>query len=122
MGSTRFALASAYALEVCAVAVSIALLYHPRSLRSVAARAARLTARQVRPQRVPGGAVSIARTAPPCSRVFAARPRSLLHRLLQFLGRPERDLLAGLDLDGLASRRIPSHTCRPLPHPSEAIL
>jgi hypothetical protein len=46
MGSTRFALASAYALEVCAVAVSIALLYHPRSLRSVAARAARLTARQ----------------------------------------------------------------------------
>ena len=39
-----------------------------------------------------------------------------LHRLLQFLGRLERDLLAGLDLDGGASRGVPSHPGRPLPH------
>jgi hypothetical protein len=30
-----------------------------------------------------------------------------LHRLFQFLGNPECDLLARLDLDGLAGRRIP---------------
>ena len=32
-----------------------------------------------------------------------------LHRFLEFLGRPERDLLARLDLDGFAGRRVPSH-------------
>jgi hypothetical protein len=41
---------------------------------------------------------------------------AVLHRLFQFLGRSERDLLAGLDLDGLAGRRVPSHPGRPLPH------
>ena len=39
-----------------------------------------------------------------------------LHRLLQFLGNPEGDLLARLDLDRLAGRRVPSHPGRPLPH------
>ena len=35
-----------------------------------------------------------------------------LYRLLQLLGRPERDLLAGFDLDDLASRRISAHSSR----------
>ena len=34
-----------------------------------------------------------------------------LHRLFQFLGGPESDLLAGLDFDGLAGPRISSHPC-----------
>ena len=41
---------------------------------------------------------------------------AVLHCFLQFLGRPECDLLAGLDLDGLAGRWVPSDPCRPLPH------
>ena len=55
---------------------------------------------------------------PSAQRVFAARMR--LYRFLQFLGRPERDLLAGLDLDGLTGRRVPSHPGRPLPHLEDA--
>ena len=55
---------------------------------------------------------------PSAQRMFAARLR--LHRLFQFPGGPERDLLAGLDLDGLAGRRIPSHPGRPLPHLEDA--
>ena len=43
-----------------------------------------------------------------------------LNGLFQFLGRPERNLLAGLDLDGLASRRVPSHPGGPLPHLEDA--
>ena len=39
-----------------------------------------------------------------------------LHRLLQFLGRPEGNLLACLDLDGLARRRVATHSGRPLAH------
>ena len=35
-------------------------------------------------------------------------------RFLEFLGGPEGDLLAGLDLDGLARRRIAPHACRTL--------
>ena len=38
-----------------------------------------------------------------------------LHRFLEFLGNPEGDLLARLDLDGFASRRIPSHSGGTLP-------
>jgi hypothetical protein len=34
----------------------------------------------------------------------------------EFLGWPERDLLAGLDLDCLASRWVPSHPDSPLTH------
>ena len=45
---------------------------------------------------------------------------AVLHRLFQFPGGPEGDLLAGLDLDGLAGRRVPSHPCRPLPHLKDA--
>ena len=55
---------------------------------------------------------------PDCRAKFWAS--SDLHRLFQFLGRPECDLLAGLDLDGLAGRRVPSHPCRPLPHLEDA--
>jgi hypothetical protein len=39
-----------------------------------------------------------------------------LHGLLQFLRWPERDLLARLDLDCLAGRRVSSHLRRPFPH------
>ena len=41
--------------------------------------------------------------------------------LLQFLGRPERDLLAGLDLDGLSGRGIPAHPRGALPHLEDAV-
>src|SRR5579871_789725 len=37
-------------------------------------------------------------------------------RLLQLLGGAEGDLLAGLDLDGFASGRVPSHARCTLPH------
>ena len=43
-----------------------------------------------------------------------------LHGLLQFLGNPEGDLLARLDLDRLAGRRVPSHPGRTLPHLEDA--
>src|ERR1700733_3918527 len=43
-----------------------------------------------------------------------------LHRLFQFLGRPERDLLAGLDLDGFAGRRVPTHPGGTLPDLEDA--
>jgi hypothetical protein len=43
----------------------------------------------------------------------------LLHRFLGFLGRPERDLLAGLDLGRLASRRVPSRPSGTLSAPGE---
>ena len=55
---------------------------------------------------------------PSAQRVFAVRLR--LNGLFQFPGGPERDLLARLDLDGLAGRRIPSHPGRPLPHLEDA--
>ena len=51
---------------------------------------------------------------------WSGRSRRGLHRLFQFPGRPERDLLAGLDLDGLAGRRVPSHPGGPLPHLEDA--
>ena len=34
---------------------------------------------------------------------------SRLYRFFQLLGRPERDFLAGLDLDGLAGPGMPAH-------------
>ena len=43
-----------------------------------------------------------------------------LYRFFQFLRRPERDLLAGFDLDGLAGRRVATHPGRPLPHLKDA--
>src|SRR3984957_5576136 len=43
-----------------------------------------------------------------------------LHSLFQFLRRPEGDLLAGLDLDRLTGRRVPTHSCRALPHLEDA--
>ena len=51
-------------------------------------------------------------------REFAARLR--LHCFLQFLGRLECDLLAGLDLDGLTCRGVPTHPSGPLPHLEDA--
>ena len=41
---------------------------------------------------------------------------AVLHRFLEFPGGPERDLLAGLDFDGLAGCRVPSHPGCPLPY------
>ena len=43
-----------------------------------------------------------------------------LQALFQLLRRPEGDLLAGLDLNCLARRRIPSHPRRQRPHLQDA--
>jgi hypothetical protein len=43
-----------------------------------------------------------------------------LHRLLQFLGWPEGDLLAGFDLDRFAGSRVPTHPRRSLAHLEDA--
>src|SRR4029453_13230691 len=45
----------------------------------------------------------------PTGRVYAVAAPALLDRHLQVLGRTERDLLAGLDLDGFTSRRVSPH-------------
>jgi hypothetical protein len=46
--------------------------------------------------------------------------RLLLYGFFQFLGRPKGNLLARLDLDCLASRRVSSHPCCTLPHLEDA--
>jgi hypothetical protein len=43
-----------------------------------------------------------------------------LHRFLQFLGDPEGNLLARLDLDSLTGRRVPTHPGCTLPHLEDA--
>ena len=48
------------------------------------------------------------------------KPQPGLHRAFQFPGRPERNLFARLDLDGLSGRRVPSHPCCTLPHLEDA--
>ena len=68
-----------------------------------------------------------------CYRSAVSRPNDLdqcdcdrqedrpnLNSLLEFLGRPEHNLLARLDLDGLARRRVASHSGSTLPHLEDA--
>src|SRR5580658_1725618 len=46
--------------------------------------------------------------------------RRTLHGLFQFLCWPEADLLAGLDLDRLTGRRVPSHPSGSWPYLEDA--
>src|SRR5262249_25719198 len=71
-------------------------------------------AREVAPGRVTGGDAK----NPPASRSAHFAPG--LHRLLEFLGGPERDLLTGLDLDGFAGLGVSAHTRCPLAHLEDA--
>jgi hypothetical protein len=64
------------------------------------------------------GSVNTDRQTGPRSLVRRPGTRAIkgLHGFRQFLRRPEGDLLAGFDLDGLAGRRVPADPRRPLAH------
>jgi hypothetical protein len=71
-------------------------------------------ARSVRASATWGGGDSVPKTSAPVGSAPTGQGQrdlcaGLLDRHLQVLGRAERDLLAGLDLDGFAGRRISAH-------------